>query len=861
MFSTRIQRTALIVALACVASGVAQGATLTTYSSESAFLTALGPTAARATFDGFASGTVMSTQIAGLTFSSPVASQPGALPVRAQSSSGSVSAPNLLAGSYIPGTPAVAEVLVIDFAPDVSAFGAYVSPLTPDSVSSTLKLEFRDNTSQTFTVRPGNNNRPEFFGVRSDSGIRRATYTAAKTSGGQQGFKQFGVDNITWLGTDARPPVCTAEKSIIGGILGFDGTSTDNAAFDTGIVSVTLQNATNVHLTCAAPLPSACGSIATPTPIATWRVEPTVPGSDGSGSVVATDGAGNVCSFDVTFSAFGGGVTESLVVCRDTGLVLAVTNPTVSDAGQIICSSTPPGPGDPAFPAGFEPSPQTDPFPCTVFTVKSPIHGDTNMTLKKDGDFEPRLRLLFSRFDGIAFTPFADVTQSVDQVTTIIPDPTRLEGGGKWSQVKVACAVQAEICNGLDDDGDGQVDEGFNPGGPAKDCDADGYPQCVTGATTADDCHGGTVNLVPNAPADCDDQNGAIHTGASEICNGLDDDCDGVVDDGQPEGGAACVVPGLLGACAEGVTSCSGGPMVCTPLHTPTAETCNDIDDDCDGEVDEGNPPGGAACPIEGLYGACAQGVISCASGSRECAQTVFPSADVCNGLDDDCDGATDEDLGSTTCGLGVCAATVVNCSGGVPQTCVPGSPGTESCNGLDDDCDGTTDEGFGVTTCGVGACRTTVNNCSGGVPQTCVPAPPSEEICNGQDDDCDGAIDEAYVFNGLLAPIRADGSGIYQSGRTLPLKFRLGTCAGINFSGATATIEVLPYADHIVGTVDVASLSKDKPSSGNTYVYDAKTSMYTYNLGTGALVPGTSYILRTRVSDGSVHDVVISVR
>jgi hypothetical protein len=301
--------------------------------------------------------------------------------------------------------------------------------------------------------------------------------------------------------------------------------------------------------------------------------------------------------------------------------------------------------------------------------------------------------------------------------------------------------------------------------------------------------------------------------------------------------------------------------MVCTPLHTPVAETCNNVDDDCDGEVDEGNPPGGEACPIEGLYGVCATGAISCATGSRTCAQTVFPTAESCNGLDDDCDGTADEALGSTTCGVGVCATTVANCAGGVPQACVPGIPGTESCNGLDDDCDGATDEGFGTSTCGVGGCRTTVNNCSDGVPQTCVPFPPSEEICNGQDDDCDGTTDEAQVFNGLLAPVRMDGSGIYQQGRTLPLKFRLGTCGGVNNPGATATVEVLPYSDQIVGTVVVASLSRDKASTGNSYQYDAKTNLYLYNLGTGGLVSGHSYILRTRVSDGSVHDVVISIR
>jgi hypothetical protein len=63
--------------------------------------------------------------------------------------------------------------------------------------------------------------------------------------------------------------------------------------------------------------------------------------------------------------------------------------------------------------------------------------------------------------------------------------------------------------------------------------------------------------------------------------------------------------------------------------------------------------------------------------------------------VDDDCDGATDEDLGSTTCGIGACTRTIDNCVGGVVQSCTPGDPSTETCNGVDDDCDGTADEGF----------------------------------------------------------------------------------------------------------------------------------------------------------------------
>jgi Putative metal-binding motif len=857
------RKTAAMLAMAALISlcgiAAAGAATLTTYSSEASFLAAIGTHSTQFNADGMPSGTVLSAQVAGVTFSSPNTGLAGYIPVQAFASSGSVSSPNVVAGGYSPGSPNVPQVMVLDFAPGVSAFGAYLSPLAPNAVNVDVRFDFADHTSQTVSLKTQNGNTALFFGATSTAVFDRVTWTSSKGTTGQSGFRNFGLDNLTWVATDDRPPICTATKSIIAGVLGFDGTSTDSGPGDTGLSSIALVNATNVSLTCDAPFPAACGTIASPTPSATWRVQPAVPGLDGKGSVVATDAAGNSCSFDVDFTAFAGGNVENLVVCQDTGLILSVSNATPQSAGQIVCSATPPGPGDPPYPPGFEPSPVSDPFACKVFTIKSPISGTTHMVLKKDGPFEPRLRLLFSRFDGVSFPPFTDITESVDPVTTITPDPTRVPGSGGWSQVKVACALQAEICNGLDDDGDGLVDEGLPLDGPARDCDHDGYPLCPTTNTTALDCQGNVVPLIPGAPADCNDQVAAINSAAIESCNGLDDNCNGQVDEGNPDGGAACSIPGLQGSCAQGVTSCVDGPMICKQVNFPSAEVCDGIDNNCDGQADEGNPPG-AACAVSGLQGVCATGVVSCATGSPQCTQTVFPSTEVCNGLDDDCDGLSDETLGSTTCGLGICARSVDNCVGGQVQTCVPGTPSTEVCNGLDDDCDGLSDEDLGNLTCGVGNCSRVVPACVGGQQQTCVPAGPLSEVCNGLDDDCDGKVDENYIYYGPLAPVSPDGSGIFQQSSTIPLKFRLTNCRGFSVTTAVATFEILPYANRIVGTV-LNPPTKLSPDVGNTYYYDVKGSQYMFNLGTKALPAGASYIIRTHLDDGSVHDVIISLK
>src|SRR5439155_6586239 len=88
---------------------------------------------------------------------------------------------------------------------------------------------------------------------------------------------------------------------------------------------------------------------------------------------------------------------------------------------------------------------------------------------------------------------------------------------------------------------------------------------------------------------------------SAEICDGKDNDCDGTVDNGNPGGGAACST-GKLGVCAPGTTACTGGAVVCNQNVQPSSEVCNGLDDNCNGATDEGNPGGGVACST-GLQG------------------------------------------------------------------------------------------------------------------------------------------------------------------------------------------------------------------------------------------------------------------
>jgi hypothetical protein len=305
--------------------------------------------------------------------------------------------------------------------------------------------------------------------------------------------------------------------------------------------------------------------------------------------------------------------------------------------------------------------------------------------------------------------------------------------------------AHAETCNGLDDNCDGTIDEG-NPGGGLP-CNTGKLGACAVGVTQ---CSAGGIICVQTVFP------------AAETCDGLDNDCDGTIDNGNPGAGAACST-GKLGICAAGTTVCSGGSLSCQQTSQPRAESCNGLDDDCDGTIDNGNPGGGVACST-GKLGVCAAGVTACSAGGIVCNQTTQPSTETCDGaLDENCNGQIDEGCACTngaarscytgaagTAGVGVCHAGTQTCAGGQWGACVGQVvPGAETCDGVDNDCNGTIDDGLGTISCGVGACGRTVAACANGHANTCTPGAPTAETCDGVDNDCDGVVDNGNPGGG----------------------------------------------------------------------------------------------------------------
>ena len=356
-----------------------------------------------------------------------------------------------------------------------------------------------------------------------------------------------------------------------------------------------------------------------------------------------------------------------------------------------------------------------------------------------------------------------------------------------------------EVCDEADNDCDGTIDEDVQLPFYA-DTDADGFGDEAqpTEACTAPE------GFVDNA-LDCDDADGLRHPDALEVCDGLDNNCDGATDDADPmvdhstgtqwfpdvdadgfgdsaaAGMWACDDPSTAeGAFTTDATDCDDTDPLSHPAGT---EVCDGADNNCDGTTDEGVLVTWYADRDVDGYGASGDFVEACeapdgfladASDCDDAQPAVFPGGtEVCDLLDNNCDGTVDEGVQTTFYadadldGFGSATHTTRACtvpSGFVAEptdcddstsTAYPGA--TEYCDTIDNNCDGDVDEGLTTTYYqdadgdGYGDSSTGGDHCL--APSGMVTAdadcddtdattyPGATEWCDGIDNDCDGSV------------------------------------------------------------------------------------------------------------------------
>ena len=454
-----------------------------------------------------------------------------------------------------------------------------------------------------------------------------------------------------------------------------------------------------------------------------------------------------------------------------------------------------------------------------------------------------------------------DCNGAIDEGLSGLPCETTSEfgscaGTGTCSSGKIACSAPEpteDVCDGKDNDCDGEVDEG------AKDTDLDGQADCVDldddGDGVPDEDDGCPKTPDPNQedndldgkgdicdPDDDNDQvpdeqdcaplDGKIYPDAKDdTCDGIDNDCDGATDEDVPATG-----PGS-DPCTDDDDG-DGDPDAtdCAPLdpsiHKGAPEACDDVDTDCDGNLNDEDAsgctvffqdkdgdgfgaPGPSKCHCEGS-GAWTSLVDTDCSDTKN---NAYPGAqETCDGVDNDCNGAIDEG-GAKGCtnwildgdkdGWGKTGEVQCLCSPVAPYTAAQGgdcedgdaaiSPdGVEVCNSIDDNCNGQVDEGEGKTGCvtllvdadGDGYGVATQSKC------LCKPAAPYTATTGGDCNDADGASfpGAAETCDGKDndCNLTVDEEGA--QGCTTWLKDADGDGAGVTGDGKCLCAKVAPY-------------------------------------------------------------------
>ncbi len=453
--------------------------------------------------------------------------------------------------------------------------------------------------------------------------------------------------------------------------------------------------------------------------------------------------------------------------------------------------------------------------------------------------------------EGVAFEAYVDADGdghgAGERQDICLGDRGFADAGGDCDDIDPAVHPGAdEECNFIDDDCDGEVDNG------AADMvlwylDNDGDQ--VGGDTTQTSCGTPPGDGWVDVGGDCNDANDEVGPSFPELCDGADNNCDGLVDEVLPTwfrdgDGDGFGDPGNTRQICDQPDDFVGNATDCDDdaslVHPDAAETCNGIDDNCDGLIDDDDPEvqdkptwfsdgDGDGFGDLGLTTEACQAPEGAVSDFTDCADDDFsinPGAvEVCNGLDDDCNGADDDGLVFSDWwldgdgdGFGIGTATTA-CeqpagTAAADGDCEDGdgsvNPGAdEACNGVDDNCSGDeTDHSDWQTWYvdsdgdGHGVGTSTIDDCAqpsgyADVDDDCddsngaISPSDAETWYDGIDQDCDGGDD--YDQDG-------DGEPAYEHGGADCDDLDDGSLGGCGITAGSALVDCQEVKDLVPG-------------------------------------------------------------
>jgi len=456
-----------------------------------------------------------------------------------------------------------------------------------------------------------------------------------------------------------------------------------------------------------------------------------------------------------------------------------------------------------------------------------------------------------------------------------------------------------ETCNDIDDNCDGVVDtDAVDQGTWYADTDGDGYGDASTEAVQSCDPVKGYTDVV----GDCNDADPAYNPGAEESCtDAVDYNCDGSV--------------GYADLDSDGYPACEDCDDSNAAVNAGATEVCDNVDNDCDGDVD-GGAVDASTWYLDGDsdgYGDMSMSSVACdapegyGSDGTDCddssALTNPGAAELCDGVDNDCDSSVDEDAvdtvttyedgdgdgyGADGTATSACEGTGADVAGDCDDTDAAVNPdGGETCDGVDEDCNGLVDDdppadgdpyfrdsdndGYGSTET-FNACTEPddgVRNSADCDDTDADVSPSAPEVCDGQDNDCDGNSDEAGATGEANWYEDADGDGygnlavsVFQCSAPAGYVSNNTDCDDADPTVNPSVTDDIDYFDtDCDGWVDDDALTEGdlvitevhrQPRFGATSTQNAGMWFEIYNTTSYDIDMGNWYILRTEYTVGT---------